>query len=312
MKKLTLLLLLAITTLFAEPTFDQIQTFIDKQDYKQAKFALSIITQNHPDSAKAYYSLAQANAGLGDLVAAKEALQKAQALNPNLNFVPTAQVEQLKKAIQPQANLITKVEEPSHWFRNLFILLIIGLLGFFGFKKYKQKKAVATPESVKPTEPTPTPAEQPKSEPSIKRETLYRDEPTHYSSTSQTGTTTHPSNVTEVHHHHHNSGNNTLETVVTAAAVSSLMNNGHHNESSSHVTHNTYNTYVEPKHEETRSNSWEDKPSKTWDEPKEEQISKTWDEPVTPKSNSWSDSSSSSSSDSWSSSSSNSGSDSWE
>ncbi|MFW9602992.1 MAG: tetratricopeptide repeat protein [Prevotella sp.] len=281
MKKL-LLTILATISLYAEASFDQVQTMIDKQDYRQAKFALTVITQNHPDSAKAFYSLAQANAGLGDLIAAQSALDKAQALNPTLNFVPQSQVEQLKQAIQPQAKLITKVEEPSHWFRNLVIASIIGVLAVFGYRRFNKPKPIKE-------EPT-TKYDSPKPEP-----TRSYEEPT--SSTTYTprtyATILYSEPVREIHHHHTApaSSPSTLETIavagITSAAVSSMMNN---HESS---------TLVEPTH----SSSWDSKPthsyqperiSSTWDEP-----DNSWDEPTPSKSNSWSDSSSSSNS-SWS------------
>ena len=81
--------------LYAEATFDQVQSMIDKQQYKQAVLALTIISNNHPASSKVQYTLAQAQAGLGNLPAAREALDKAIAINPKLDFVPVKQVEEL-------------------------------------------------------------------------------------------------------------------------------------------------------------------------------------------------------------------------
>ena len=71
MKQLLSILLLSIC-LYAEATFDQVQSMIDKQQYKQAVLALTIISNNHPASSKVQYTLAQAQAGLGNLPAAKE------------------------------------------------------------------------------------------------------------------------------------------------------------------------------------------------------------------------------------------------
>lgn len=76
MIKLLSILLLSIC-LYAEATFDQVQSMIDKQQYKQAVLALSVIANNHPNSSKVQFTLAQAQAGLGNLPAAKEALDRA-------------------------------------------------------------------------------------------------------------------------------------------------------------------------------------------------------------------------------------------
>ena len=231
LKKL-LLTILATINLYAEASFDQVQTMIDKQDYKQAKLALTVITQNHPNSAKAFYSLAQANAGLGDLIAAQSALEKAQALNPTLNFVPKSQVEQLKQAIQPQSKLITKVEEPSNWFRNLILATIIGALVVFGYRRFNKPKPIKEEPTTKYDSPKPEPTrsyEKPTSSPS------------------------------------------TLETIAVAgiasAAVSSMMNNY---ESSTLVepTHSS-SWDSKPTHSyqpERISSTW-DEPDNSWDEP---------------------------------------------
>ena len=341
MKKI-LLTVLATLSLYAEASFDQVQNLIDKQEYKQAKLALTIITQNHPDSSKAFYSLAQANAGLGDLVSARSALEKAQALNPTLNFVPASQVENLKQAITPQAKLITKVEEPSHWFRNTILLAILAGLAFFGYRKFKPTPKPAEPEqpTTKYTAPEPTP-QTPKSEPVKPREEtieeknyrVYGVEPKR--SYEESNPKVYPTSreqlynpVREVHHyhdtHHHHNDNNTLSTVVTAgvtaAAVSSLMNHHDTHSGSSHTTviNNNYAQSVD---------SWEntrvvDKPHPSWNEPthsyEPEKISNSWAddtstssswEDKSTKSNSWSDNSSSS--DSWSSNSDSGSSDSW-
>ena len=314
MKKL-LLALLATISLYAEASFDQVQTMIDKHEYRQAKFALTVITQNHPDSAKAFYSLAQANAGLGDLIAAQSALDKAQALNPTLNFVPQSQVEQLKQAIQPQAKLITKVEEPSHWFRNLILATIIGALAFFGYKRFNKPK----PTKEEPT----TKYDTPKAETSNVEPKSYNAEPKRSYEEPTSAATYTPGSyahrreslynepVKEVHHHHHTTpaqSPSTLETIavagITSAAVSSMMNN-----------HGTpvQNVYVSPTIvEPTHSPSWEDRPthsyqpekiSTTWDEPTPRVTNSSWED-TSSRSNSWSDSSSDDSS--WSDSSSSS------
>lgn len=259
---------------------------IDKQEYGQAKLALTIITQNHPNSAKAFYSLAQANAGLGDLPSARAALNQAQALNPTLSFVPLSQVEKLRQAIQPQTDLIVKVEEPSHWFRNLVITIAIGILAFFGYRRFSKPKPRKEEELTKKYDtPKPYTSRSSSSYESPKSYTVYdtpKKEPLHRNT------------VNEVHHHHHSSS--TLETIaaagITSAAVTAMMINS-----------------LEDKKEPTYHSS----PAQTWDEPNswdEPERSNSWDEPTSSQSSSWDDSSSSNDS-SWSDSSNNSSSSSW-
>lgn len=272
-----LLILITTFTLFAEATFDQVQSMIDKQQYKQAVLALTIIDANHPNSSKVQYALAQAQAGLGNLPAAREALDKAQAINPKLDFVPVSQVAALTQAITPQTKLVTKVESESHWF--LWTLLISSIAGVIWYFRPKPKLVVKPTPSAEPkpdskpysspTEPTYTPPR-------------YSSDYTSTSNLDHQARSSRPS-TTEVHHHHHS--DNTVSTIITAgltaAAVSTLMDDDK-------PTYEPTHSY-EP---ETTSSSWDDTSSDSL-------ISNSWNEPSSSSSN-WDDSSSS---DSWSSSS---------
>jgi cytochrome c-type biogenesis protein CcmH/NrfG len=111
----------------AEATFDQIQTLIEQHQYQAAASGLEGIIQNHPKSAKAFYAMAQAQAGLGNLEKAQKALNIATGLNPTLDFAPASSVASLKQAITPQVAKIETIEE-SHAFRN-FVLFVM----FAGF-----------------------------------------------------------------------------------------------------------------------------------------------------------------------------------
>jgi uncharacterized membrane protein YgcG len=129
MKKflVTLAIGLASVTAFAEATFDQIEGLIQQQNYAAAAQGLEVIIQNHPKSAKAFYAMAQAQAGLGNLEKANKALNIATGLNPTLDFAPSSSVASLKQAITPQTSKIEAVEE-SHALRN-FVLFVM----FAGF-----------------------------------------------------------------------------------------------------------------------------------------------------------------------------------
>ena len=136
----TIVLGLASMTAFAEATFEQIEGLIQQKNYAAAASGLETIIQNHPKSAKAFYAMAQAQAGLGNLEKANKALTIATGLNPTLDFAPEGSVQKLKQAITPQVAKIEAVEE-SHVYRNMLILLGLGIFGFAGWFAYTQVKA---------------------------------------------------------------------------------------------------------------------------------------------------------------------------
>ena len=290
--KSILLIISLVMALFAEPSFQDVQSMIEHQQFKQAKLALTVITTNHPSSSKVYYSLAQANAGLGDLPAARDALDRAKALNPKLDFATASQLANLEQAITPQAHLVTPVESSNIWW--IFVASTpIGIFGYLIYLIFRKPKPTPKPEqpSTKYSY-TPTP----------------RSTPPSSSSNSTTSTYVDPTpNHTEVHHHHHSdSGMGTAGTILTAgltaAAVSSMMD---HHQATPVVIHE-YPEYTSRTSftDEPTSTSWEDsKPSYTSTHSSDYEDS-------TSRSSSWSDSSSSSSS--WSDSSSSSSSSSWD
>ena len=285
MKQLLSILLLSIC-LYAEATFDQVQSMIDKQQYKQAVLALTIISNNHPASSKVQYTLAQANAGLGNLPAAKEALDRAIALNPKLDFVSASQVNELASIINAP-RVIKPVEPESHWFIWLLSITGVSLVIAYFIRNNKSSK-LSTPD-VKPSNKY-SPSSS-KSEESFYEHTgvatpapvnptngrSYSEPPKEAPSRSVYNRTSRPA---EVHHHHSADKSDVLTTVATAAAVSYMMND----DKPEQPTHS-----YQP---EPISSSWNDSSS----------TSSTWDSPAEPTSSSWNDNLSSSS-DSWSSSS---------
>ena len=148
MKKMLIALALsfAALTATAEPSFDQMQTLIEQHQFAAAAQGLEVILQAHPKSAKAFYSMAQAQAGLGHLDKAALALDKAQGLDPELNFASERQVKDLRSAITPQVAKIDKIEE-SHFWRNLFIVLgLAGLLASIIYFARKVTNALDAPK----------------------------------------------------------------------------------------------------------------------------------------------------------------------
>lgn len=283
MKQLLSILLLSIC-LYAEATFDQVQTMIDKQQYKQAVLALTIISNNHPASSKVQYTLAQANAGLGNLPAAKEALDKAIALNPKLDFVSASQVNELSSIINA-SRVIKLVEPESHWFIWLLSITGVSFVVAYFLNKNNKSSKLSTPDIKPSTKYSPSPSKSADFVAPV-NSTYSRSysEPSKPITSSYEPTKT--SRPAEVHYHNHgnsNSSSDLLSTVavagLTAAAVSYAMN------------------HDEP---EQPTHSYQPEPiSSSWDDSPTESVSSSWnDDESSSSSDSWSNSSSDSSS-SW-------------
>ena len=133
--------LLSITA-FAEATFDQVEGLIQQQNYSAAAAGLEVIIQNHPKSAKAFYAMAQAQAGLGNQEKALKALNIATGLNPTLDFAPASSVQSLKEAITPQTKKIEAIEE-THHFRNFVLFAMFAgfaVAMYFLYSVYARKQ----------------------------------------------------------------------------------------------------------------------------------------------------------------------------
>ena len=298
--------------LYAEATFDQVQSMIDKQQYKQAVLALTIISNNHPASSKVQYTLAQAQAGLGNLPAAKEALDRAIALNPKLDFVSASQVNELSSIINAP-RVIKPVEPESHWFIWLLSITGVSFVIAYFIKQNNKSSKLSTPDVKPSTKYSSFTDSSSTANPSKKSYTTEPINPTNGRSYSEppkeapsrpvynrtsSYEPTRTSRPAEVHHHHSASKSDVFTTLATAgltsAAVSYAMN---HDDS---VPEYRSTALDQPTHsyqpESVVSESWNDSYSV------KQQDSSTWEDTPS-KSSSWNDSSSSS--DSWSDSSSN-------
>ena len=286
MIKLLSILLLSIC-LYAEATFDQVQSMIDKQQYKQAVLALTIISNNHPASSKVQYTLAQANAGLGNLPAAKEALDRAIALNPKLDFVSASQVNELSSIINAP-RVIKPVEPESHWFIWLLSITGVSFVIAYFFKHNNKSSKLSTPDIKPSTKYSPSTAKPAPVNPTndSSKYKPYFDKDKHYVVGYN------KSRPAEVHHHHSASKSGVFTTLatagLTAAAVSYMMDD---NDKPEQPTHS-----YQP---EPISSSWNDdsSTSSTWDSPSES-TSSSWNDNSSNSSDSWSSSSDSSSNDS--------------
>ena len=316
MKQLLSILLLSIC-LYAEATFDQVQSMIDKQQYKQAVLALTIISNNHPVSSKVQYTLAQAQAGLGNLPAAKEALDKAIALNPKLDFVSASQVNELSSIINAP-RVIKPVEPESHWFIWLLSITGISFVIAYFIKQNNKSSKLSTPDVKPSTKYSSFTNSSSTANPSKKSYTTEPVSPTNSRSYSEppkeapskpvydrtsSYEPTRTSRPAEVHHHYSASKSDIVTTLatagLTAAAVSYMMDdNGSVPEYRSTALDQPTHSY-QP--ESVVSESWNDfsNTSSTWDNPSES-TSSSWKDDSSSSSDSWSDNSSSSdSSSSW-------------
>ena len=297
MKQLLSILLLSIC-LYAEATFDQVQSMIDKQQYKQAVLALTIISNNHPASSKVQYTLAQANAGLGNLPAAKEALDRAIALNPKLDFVSASQVNELSSIINAP-RVIKPVEPESHWFIWLLSITGVSFVIAYFIKQNNRSRKLSTPDVKPSTKYSPSSEHTSTAKPAPVNPTngrSYSESPKEapskpvYNRTSsyEPARTSRPAEA----HNHHSTGKSDVFTTLataglTAAAVSYIMDD----DKPEQPTHS-----YQP---EPISSSWNDdsSTSSTWDSPAES-TSSSWNDDSSSSSDSWSSSSDSSSNDS--------------
>lgn len=301
MIKLLSILLLSIC-LYAEATFDQVQSMIDKQQYKQAVLALTIIDANQPNKSKVQYTLAQAYAGLGNLPAAKEALDRAIALNPKLDFVSASQVKELSSIINA-SRIIKPVEPESHWFIWLLSITGVSFVIAYFIKQNNKSSKLSTPDVKPSTKYSPSSSkltdkyDDLNSKAQAARYAMNSEPPKEapsrpvYNRTSSYEPTR-TSRPTEVHHHHSADKSDVFTTLatagLTAAAVSYMMED---NDKPEQPTHS-----YQP---EPISSSWNDdsSTSSTWDSPSES-TSSSWNDDSSSSSDSWSNSSSSSDSNS--------------
>lgn len=321
MKRLFLMLALVAVSAFAEPSFQDMQGLIEQKQFAAAEQGLEVILKNHPDSAKAFYSMAQAQAGLGHLDKAQFALNKARGLDPALKFATEDNVKNLEQAITPQVAKIEKVEE-SHFWRNLFLAIVaLGLITWAGIwwsnrpKKSDNDYTGHTPPRPMPPSPSSEfkstaphdavgvlPTETTNNAASIQN--TYTDAYAPRQQVAPVAPTVAPAVTTApqptIINNHYGSNNNGND-LLTGVLIGEMISEPRH--------HTTYverevvverPVYTAPRYEQPiASKTWED------DTPSQPSRSSSWDDDSSSKSSSWSSSSSDSSS-SWSSSSSDS------
>jgi hypothetical protein len=319
MKKLLAILLLVAGTAFAEASFDQIESLIEQKNYAAAEQGLEGIIKNHPNSAKAYYAMAQAQAGLGHLEKARYALDKATGLDPELKFASAGNVSSLREAITPQVEKIERAE-PGHFWRNLFIALILGGILYWCYVVYKRSEEDDKPtggSEPKPTPPAPpAPATDPAPKPATPepvRATIYTPpQPNPYTAAqaqqaqanqaayANAAYTASVSNQQPqvVHHHHTTTVQSNNDGLLTGMLIGEMLSHPHH-ETTRVVEREVIREVPAP----SRDSSW-DTPSRSssWDDSSSSSSSSSfsWGSSSSDSSSSWdSGSSSDSSSSDW-------------
>lgn len=285
MKKLFAVLLLVAGAAFAEASFDQIENLIEQRNYAAAEQGLEGIIKNHPNSAKAYYAMAQAQAGLGNQEKARHALDKATGLDPDLKFASASNVEKLREAITPQVDKIERAE-PSHFWRNLFVLIVLGGIGYWLYKIYTRKddkddKKVDGGSGPKPTPPAPAAA--PVSTAKAASPAQPQPAPAATPAPSAPPSTNYAAYVApqpQVVHVHHDSGSD----LATGMILGQMMSNSHHD--TTRVIEREVIREV-PAPQPAAPSTWDSVTSS---------VSSSWDSAVSSVSSSWDSVSSSSSS----------------
>ena len=338
-------------TAYAEASFDQIQTLIQKQEYRAAEKGLEEIIHNHPNSAKAFYAMAQAQAGLGNLTKAQHALDKAMGLNPTLDFAPKSSVENLKQAIHPQVAKIEVIEE-SHILRNIFLTFVLicvaGTAWLFYDKNEKRKKRnkileeeaealrkkryEESIERMKKFEKERLETRKKEKATGVNVEEITKPELAKDQKIYAGGSPNTPVAVpvsAPVHTSpvvvNNTTSNNSATDFMLGAAMGHILTANSHKET---VREREVIREVEKPQEAPKSSSWDDSPtvstrSSSWDDSSSSSRSSSWDSDSSSSrkslasqdsssSSSWSSSSDSSSSSSWDSGSSDSGSSSWD
>jgi uncharacterized protein len=309
MKKLIASLMLIVSTsVFAEASFDQIERLIEQKQFAAAESGLVEIIKNHPQSAKAYYAMAQAQAGLGNLEKAQYALNKARGLSPSLDFASSSNVSNLERAITPQVQKIEYVSE-SHFWRNVFIFLVVAG-AVYAFIEYRRRKDDDGNDSSSGVTPRPTPPSDSPSDRAYVREHKLLDTPaptresrqatSRVYRTSSVSQPTYQTQPTVVNNHY----GSTNDGFLTGMLVGEALSGGHHD-------HTTIIERETVREAPSRSSSWDSDSSSSYSSSSSR--SSSWDDDSSSsRSSSWDDDSSSSYSSSWDSGSSSSKDDSWD
>ena len=306
------MLMVISVSAFAEASFQQVESLIEQKQYAAAEMGLEGIIAAHPQSAKAYYAMAQAQAGLGHLEKAQYALNKARGIDPELKFASSSNIESLQQAITPQVAKIEVVTE-SHFWRNLFLIaLMIGILYYvYTLITRKDDEDEYKPSASVP--PAPTPPAGPTTTTSSNAAFAARS---YVPPTAPAPQPTYSAQPAPTVINNHYGSNNSGSDMLTGVLVGEMIAGNHNHRDTVYVERDVYvapaPVYTAPV--AAPRSSWDDidstpqapSRSSTWDDTPAPTRSSSWDDD-SKSGSSWSSSSDDSSSSSWSDSSSSSG-----
>ena len=148
----TLILSFSTLALANEPSLHEVYQKIQAGQLAQADVMMKEVLQNHPNSAKAHYIMAELRLKEGRLEQARAELARAETLAPGLPFAQVDSVQKLRTQLAAGSkvsgsNLANNAAPTSIFSSPIFWLLIVVLVGgviyFMKQRKREQAKAAA-------------------------------------------------------------------------------------------------------------------------------------------------------------------------
>lgn len=130
---LGLLLLTFAVCVHAEPTLKEVYQAANAGQLQQAETMMQRVLQAHPDSAKAHFVQAELLTRAGKLAEAREALAKAEGLEPGLPFAKPQAVSALKTRLGQADQGSSFLTSDMFWLGMAVLVLIVA--AFFMMRK---------------------------------------------------------------------------------------------------------------------------------------------------------------------------------
>ena len=131
-----------------EPSLHEVYQKIAAGQYAQADAMMKGVLENHPNSAKAHYIVAELRLKEGRLDEGRAELARAEALAPGLPFAQADAVQKLRTQLVKSSGLGSGSSSASSIFSSpifwlLMVVLVGGLIYFMKLRKREQANAVA-------------------------------------------------------------------------------------------------------------------------------------------------------------------------
>lgn len=142
-KKIFIILIFSTLTVFASvlPTIHQVYQAVERGNYNRAHDMIEEVLKSDPNSAKAHYIDAQILIRQGLNAQAKDELQRAEYLSPNLPFVKPNDLATLKQEINGRSQLQESFKKESDFPWSMLIILLIALMVIYMiFKALSSRK----------------------------------------------------------------------------------------------------------------------------------------------------------------------------